>query len=232
MGLLGLFSKKKTADKLAFDFKSLVDSVDLTEVSIGNLYLPTGKIIAGDPFFIHDQKPFKLKVNPGNYPVKLLIHKVEENHHRIAFSKIVFSDSPATNWTLALTEDITDDQIKSLQQGESFGYGVDAGLGCFTDSETNSIFNETMDKFYESNPDNNYYDDLLAEEFKTASGQHPLSHDLGDWNNHFPIKGDNHNVIMFASGWGDGSYPTYLGLDSNGKITELITDFLVIRSGE
>src|SRR5688572_27014028 len=192
MGLLGLFKKKETVDNLSFDFKSIVNSVDLKEVSIGNLYLPTGKIVAGDPFFIHDHKPFKLRVSPGTYPVKLLIHKVEDNHFRIAFSKIVLSDNPPVKWTLAWTEDITDEQVKNLQQGEFFGYGVDAGLGCFTDSETNRIFSETMDRFYKSNPDKNYYDDLLAEEFKTVSGQHPLSRDLGDWNNHFPTKGDNH----------------------------------------
>lgn len=231
MGFLGLFGKgkKDLNDKLSFNLKPLIDSVNLTEVFIGNLYLPTGKIIAGDPFFISNTKPFKLTVNPGTYPVKLLIHKIEETHFRIAFSKIVFSDVPATKWILALTEDTTKKQIESLQEGDFLGYGVDAGLGCFRDSETNSIFNTAMDNYYKSNPDKNYYDDVLAEEFKTASGSHPLSRDLGDWNNHSPMKGDNRNVIMFSSGWGDGSYPTYWGTDSTGKITELVTEFFVIK---
>jgi hypothetical protein len=93
--------------------------VNLTEVSIGDLYLPTGKIVAGDPFFIHDHKPLRLKVKPGNYPVKLLIHKVEENHFRVAFSKILFNNNLPTNWTLAFTEDITDEQIKVLNRKNS-----------------------------------------------------------------------------------------------------------------
>ncbi|MFD1000273.1 DUF4241 domain-containing protein [Ohtaekwangia kribbensis] len=226
--LFGCKPKTGVSDKLAFDLKSVLDTVDLEEVSIGEIHLPTGKIIAGDPFFIYDNKPFKTKVNPGNYPVKLLIYKVEEDHYRIAFAKIQFSGNQAIHWTLALTEDITDEQIKSLQPGEFFGYGVDAGLGCFIDQETNTIFNSVMDKFSKDNPDKNYYDDVLAEEFRTTSGQHPLSRDLGDWDNHFPKQGDNHNVIMFASGWGDGSYPTYWGTDLNGKIVELITDFIVV----
>ncbi len=231
MGFLGLFgckTKTVTSDNLAFDLKPILDTVKLEEVTVGELQLPTGRIIAGDPFFIQDQKPFKTKVNPGRYPVKLLIHKIEEDHFRIAFAKIQFANIPATHWTLALTEDITEDQIKDLQQGEFFGYGVDAGLGCFTDLETNGIFNEVMDRFYKADPSKNYYDDLLAEEFKVTSGQHPLSRDLGDWDNHFPKKGDNRNVIMFASGWGDGSYATYWGMDSSGEIVELITDFNVV----
>lgn len=230
MGLLDLFKKRK--DKLSFDFKSLTEGIPLKEVSIGELYLPTGKIIAGDPFFISDHKPFKQKVAPGNYPVKLLIHTIEENHHRVAFSKIMFSNNPTENWTLALTEDITDEKIKNLRPGEFFGFGVDAGLGCFTDFETNRLFNTTMNKYFQDNPDGNYYDDLLAEEFKIFSGHHPLSRDLGDWNNHFPQKGDTHNVIMFASGWGDGLYATYWGTDANGQVSELIIDFMVVTSPE
>ncbi len=90
MGLLGLFScksKTEVSNEFTIDFRPLLDTAQLDEVSIGELYLPTGKIVAGDPFFISDQKPYKVKVNPGSYSVKLLIHKVAEHHHRIAFAK-------------------------------------------------------------------------------------------------------------------------------------------------
>ena len=227
-----VYLKEANSEKLSFNYKPVLDTADLKEVVVGNLNLPTGKIVAGDPFFLYSQKPFTIKVAPGIYPVSLLIYKVEEDHYRVAFAKIKFSEGPTTHWTLALTEDITDDQIKNLQSGEFFGYGVDAGLGCFADSETNGVFNAAMDRFQKDNPNGNYYDDLLALEFKTASGQHPFSREDGDWTNHFPNKGDNHNVVMFASGWGDGSYPTYWGTDSNGRIVELITDFMVIISEE
>ena len=132
------------------------------------------------------------------------------------------------SWTMALTEDITDGQINDLQDGEFFGYLVDAGLGCFTDAETNSMFSTAMDRYYEENPSKNYYDDILAEEFKTVSGSHPLSRDLGDWNNHFPVQGKPNNVIMFTSGWGDGSYASYWGKDAKGQVVELLTDFFVL----
>ena len=48
MGFLGLFgkSKKATVDKLAWDFKSLLKETYLEEISIGGLFLPTGKIVA------------------------------------------------------------------------------------------------------------------------------------------------------------------------------------------
>lgn len=220
------------SDNLSFDFKPVLDTAELNVVEIGELHLPSGKIIAGDPFFIFDQKPFKQSVKPGSYPVTLFIHKVEEDHYRIAFSKVTFSDKPATRWTLALTEGISDEDIKNLKKDEFFGYGVDAGLSCFTDLETNTLFNNLMNQFDSEHPNGNYYNDVLEEEFKNISGNHPLSRKEGDWNNHFPKKDDKHNVIMFASGWGDGYYPAYWGLDSDGNIVELITDFFVLTGQE
>ena len=34
-------------------------------------------------------------------------------------------------------------------------------------------------------------------------------------------------VALFSSGWGDGSYPTWLGLSGRGDIVAAVTDFLL-----
>ncbi len=34
-------------------------------------------------------------------------------------------------------------------------------------------------------------------------------------------------IAMFQTGWGDGSYPTWFGLDDAGRITVVVTDFLL-----
>src|SRR5690349_5669738 len=98
--LLGFSSKESIAKKLSHDLKPIFERVPLTELVLGDLNLPTGKIVAGDPFYIHGEKPFKIKVAPGKYPVSILIHTVGEDHHRVAFARIKFSDSAATHWTL------------------------------------------------------------------------------------------------------------------------------------
>ena len=238
-GLFGLACKKTepvTSDKkaesiisvpLAVDFNPLFDTTHLEKVNIGELYLPTGEIVASDPFYMKDVEPFSTKVTSGTYPVEVLIFMVEENHYRVAFAKIKFSESPAIRWELAVTGNVTQAQLDSLETDEFFGYGVDAGLGCFADAETARIFNDVMSRYDKEHPDGNYYEDILAAEF-TRSSQHPFSSDGGDWNNHFPKKGDKHNVIIFSSGWGDGAYATYWGFDPAGKVFELITDFGVV----
>ncbi|WML52275.1 DUF4241 domain-containing protein [Neobacillus sp. PS3-12] len=35
------------------------------------------------------------------------------------------------------------------------------------------------------------------------------------------------SISMFSSGWGDGSYPSFWGLDENGDVICLVTDFLI-----
>ena len=210
------------------DFTPVLSKYTFDEVKVGDLYLPTGKIICSDPFFMDTVTPFNHAVTPGKYPAVISIYKVEEGHHRVAYGRIRFSNTPAVRWEQAITEDLSEEQVASIQPGEFFGYGVDAGLASFTDAETKEVFTKTMDEFYHKDPNSNYYDNLLAAEFKAGAGSNPLSRSEGDWNNHFPVKGDDRNVVMFSSGWGDGTYPVYWGYDAAGNVVELITDFGVV----
>jgi hypothetical protein len=36
-------------------------------------------------------------------------------------------------------------------------------------------------------------------------------------------------VAIFETGWGDGLYPTWFGLDASGQVTVVITDFLLAQ---
>lgn len=210
------------------DFSPVLAKYTFNEVKVGDVFLPTGRIICADPFFMNFMKPFVHKVAPGKYPVVISIYKIEEDHYRVAYGRIRFSDLPAVRWQLAITEEVTEEQIASLQPGEFFGYGVDAGLACFTDAETNEMFNKVLDDFFQKDDTKNYYDDLLAAEFRGSSGGNAWSRPEGDWNDHYPVKGDERNIVMFASGWGDGSYPVYWGYDAAGNVVELVTDFGVV----
>jgi hypothetical protein len=37
------------------------------------------------------------------------------------------------------------------------------------------------------------------------------------------------NMIMFRSGWGDGSYPTWIGRTATGAISQIVVDTLILR---
>lgn len=204
-----------------------MDMHELVEIHVGDLNLPTGKIIAADPFFTYDQRPFKRTVLPDKYPVYVYVTEIDEEHFRIAYAKIKFRSKDASKWVLAITDDITKEEMDELTDDEFFGFPVDSGLACFLDEETNAALNAKMDALQEKDPEANYYDEVLADEFKVYSSKNKFSRELGDWNDHRPDRESDNNVIMFASGWGDGYYPAYWGLDENGETIELVIDFLI-----
>lgn len=213
--------------EIFYDLEDEINDDELTEIHIGDLNLTSGKIIAADPFFTQDHKPFARSVAPGKYPIYIYVTEIDEDHHRVAYAKIKFRTEKVTKWILAITEDLTTEELNDLGEDEFYGFAVEAGLACFMDEETNKILLEKMQKLDAEKPESNYYDEVLAKEFEEYSGKNKLSRTLGDWNNHFPKKDSDNNVIMFASGWGDGYYPSYWSLNDNGECVELVIDFLI-----
>lgn len=213
--------------ELQYDLEDEMNSQELIEIHIGDVNLPTGRIIAADPFFSLEQRPFARNVEPDKYPVYIYVSEIDKLHHRIAYAKIKFRPEDASKWILALTDDLTNEELSELGEDEFYGFPVESGLACFLDETTNGEFVAKMDELQEKNPESNYYDDVLSDEFREYSGKNNFSRELGDWNDHHPVEGSDNNIIMFASGWGDGYYPAYWGLNENGDTIELVIDFLI-----
>lgn len=213
--------------EIFYELDEQINAQELIEIHIGDINLPTGKIIAGDPFFTDGQMPFARTVEPDKYPVHIYVTEIDEDHSRVAYAKIKFRAEEAKKWILAITEDLTEEELEELGEEEFYGFPVESGIACFLDEQTNAQLVAKMDAAEEKDPESNYYDEVLAAEFKEYSGKNKLSRDLGDWNDHHPDKESDNNVIMFASGWGDGYYPAYWGLNENGDTVELVLDFLI-----
>jgi len=206
------------------------DGYPIHLIEMGHLALPSGEIIASDPFTSYQQQPFSKQVMPGSYPVTLAVATIEEHHYRVGLAKVTFSETPATQWELAVSADILPEEWATLAPNEFIGYEVESGLGLFVDAQVNEHYVRVLDEFYNKREKANYYTEVLAKEFASFSGKHPQSRNLGDWNVHCPTTDPNLNVMMFATGWGDGVFPSYWGLDEEDNIVELITDFLVFGS--
>ncbi len=213
--------------EIQFELEDEMNDQELVEIHIGDVNLPTGKIIVADPFFTVEQRPFARTVEPDKYPVFIYMSEIDSMHHRIAYAKIKFRPETATRWILALTEDITAEEIQELGEEEFYGFPVESGLACFLDEKTNGELIAKIEALQEKEPESNYYDAVLSDEFREYSGKNKFSRELGDWNDHHPDKDSDDNAIMFASGWGDGYYPAYWGLNENGDIIELVIDFLI-----
>lgn len=210
---------------LYFDTNSYKNT-ELKFLELGKLNLPTGKIVACDPLVsLGECLAFTKIVAPGIYPVITCIANSGGFEGRYAAVKLQFKNTKAVKWGLALTEG---QNTADLTNEDSFyGYFVDAGLGCFCDLETQTNYLKFDRDFYSKDPNGNIYDNFFAAEFKkNADPNNP--HDIGDWLNFYLPNEPKQNVIMFHSGFGDGVYPCYWGIDEKEEICSLVVDFMVL----
>jgi hypothetical protein len=218
--------KYSLVDYNQFFDNQIYDNTPLEFLDLGELNLSTGQVIACDPLVcLCDTAPFTKNVQPGKYKVIACIAKTENSGDRYAIVKLQFSTDRATKWEMAVTKHQNLELLKEAD--EFFGFPVDAGLGCFCDLETQSLFDKFERDFMQKNPAANIYDDFLAAEFKKNATDQNDPDDIGDWLNFYLPNKTDLNVIMFHSGYGDGFYPCYWGTSDEGKICSLVVDFQI-----
>ncbi|WP_353944927.1 DUF4241 domain-containing protein [Streptomyces sp. HUAS MG91] len=197
----------------------LVGTVDVR--TAGELWLPSGRVVAGDPFIAlgsGECEPFAVSVAPGRYRVDAAVATLtnpaeppsDTPHERVAAARLVIRDEPVTSWEQALQ---AGQDASGLGDDEYFGYGVDAGTGCFYDAESD-------DSFPECEGDEGPLWDAF-EKYDHAPGPYLVTS---------PSTG--HTVAAFGSGWGDGAYPTWIGRTATGEVACFVTDFFVIEDPE
>jgi|SRR5208283_2932149 len=197
----------KTALQDGYSMKN----IKLVHRPVGDLFLPTGRLVACDPFVFPDAEPFSLSLPRGRFPLVLIIAEIATDE-RVAFALVHFSRNTPARWEML---SVGSQDISNLKDGEIFGYPVDSGTGCFMDNSAGSLLNDAMGK------DPNYYETLTKEMDKTY--RHTRS-----W---LDTKIGDANLVAFSSGYGDGSYATYAGFDSDNEISTVVTDFAVLASG-
>ncbi|PLP56859.1 hypothetical protein CYK37_23965 [Mesorhizobium loti] len=190
-----------------------LDRREIKRTDIGMLDLPTGEIIACDPLVTGPDWPaLARKVKPGRYPVALF-----EAQGRVGLAVLRLASGKPSRWEMAV---LPGQDASTLKKDEIFGYPVDAGLGSFMDKTAMALLTQAQARL---GSDRNYYDDVLAAEFAPNADRFVM---------HRPVAGDPANIAMFWSGWGDGFYASYWGLDAQGEPLVLMTDFGVIENAD
>jgi hypothetical protein len=184
------------------------DGMTLSHHRIADLVLSTGQLVACDPFVLPDPLPFTLSLPCGTFPVVLSIAQIKTDQ-RVAFATLRFSQALPVKWEMMT---VGNQDISTLKEDELFGYGVDAGTGCFIDLTASRALALRMGK------EENFYETLMAEMEKTY--KHTWS-----W---LDVRIGDGNLIAFSSGYGDGFYGTYAGRDCNGQVSAVVTDFGVV----
>ena len=209
-----------------FDMKE-IQGKEIFILDMGEIEFPTGDILVRDPlvWLNRDEKAYLTSVPRGKYRIETLVVKLEEDHYRYALSRVRFTENVPNIYYEALKDDENLDDV----DGDSiFGFNVDAGLATIVDIETRNAYCDFKDKWYTENPNKNIYDDFFAEVFAKNAEENPVyQREGGDWIN-FKIPNSELSIPMIQSGFGDGRYPVYFGYDENGKLCDLVLEYIYL----
>lgn len=73
----------------------------VTLAPIGQLHLPSGRVVSADAIATVDFEPLSRTAPPGVYPVEASLVTVSARESRIAAARIVFSRQPVATWEVA-----------------------------------------------------------------------------------------------------------------------------------
>ena len=192
------------------------DGEVLIEVrEIAWLNLPTGSIIASDPFLISAYNtPFEKRVSSGRYPIELSVARFPNGDQRVALAGLRIDPARPVRWEMA-TRPGQDAAV--LKDDEIFGYGVDAGTGCFTDTEAAAAL------VVKTKTEPTYYKEII-----TAIQRSYVP--TWGWADMVLDRLNGLNLVAFSSGFGDGFYASFWGYAEGGTTCRLTTDFGVLHA--
>lgn len=215
----------------AYFTQTQISGFDVDTFGIGTVHFPTGNVIACDPLVSlgEEMLPYLQTVPAGTYPVTVCVVPSERFGDRYACVKVEVTAEKPVRYELGMTgAEILDRVLGADAEDVFFGFGVDSGMGCIMDLETNREFQKYWQKRETEDPSANTYDDLFSDILADSCRKHPAyQRDHGDWAN-WTIPGTDCNVPVFTSGWGDGAYPCYFAYDANGNVCGVYVHFIDI----
>lgn len=191
--------------------KTLQKHCQIDVENIGQLTINNHQILAFDPTNNPSRLPFEKTVSNGNHDVFLYYH----GSGKVALAEIRFESSLSSivRWEMA---NQSTESLSSLTQDELYGYTSESGLGAFTDVSGKDLYYERKRLLQENE---SYYDHILS----------PLLEDnAGLWAEHQFSNQTEQNMLIFQTGWGEGEYASYWGLDCMGNPVCLVTDFSIL----
>jgi len=195
-------------------------------VDCGFLNLPSGKLVACDPFvFLEQANNPHVIVPPGRYPVSVTLADVSENldrsHIREAYATVrITTGAESYRQTLALARD---GEPRPVLSGDDFiGFAVDAGTACFIDDlavATCMPESQTWSEgLFENDSDDCWF----------VRMDDPNHIRAGIANIELPLARNGENILIIHSGWGDGSYPVVGSFDAADQLLAIHIDFFVV----
>jgi Protein of unknown function (DUF4241) len=185
----------------------------------GDLLLPSGHLVAADPFVTLTSWNRYYLVPIGAYPVRVTI---DETIEREMYVSLILAANGEVEQRLLTPVQPNGEPCSELEVGSFYGIAVDAGTVCFVD-------NEVVERGMPVD-ESTWFDDLFENDRDDCwfyRMDDPAHIRTGLANIPLPGAGDGANIIICHSGWGDGFYPIVGGYDREGNLVAVHIDLLV-----
>ena len=201
---------------------------DVDVMEIGKINFPTGLVVACDPLcMLGVCSPYMQTIPVGTYSVKICVVPSEKYGDRYSCVKLEVSGNKPVRYEIALTG--KEDLDTELEEDQFFGFGVDAGMGCIVDLQTQDEFDKYTEMRSRKNKDYDPYYDFFCDALEKSYAENPkYQQEGGDWAI-WTVPETNCNIPIFHSGWGDGAYPCYFGYDENNAVCGVYILFIDIE---
>lgn len=165
----------------------------------------TGRMVLFDAYAAaHRYKPFSQKLGAIGFPFSLCCET--DDGERVAYCGMRFGTGKATEWRLCHTESEPEIFGRLVADVDAAAIPIPSGVCCIADE---AAYAEFFSHLKDEPPP-------LARMI-VLNGQ-----------THAAIELFGNKYAVFSTGWGDGRYNCYVGLDENGETTALIVDFGMI----
>ncbi len=201
-----------------------IGGTEVAAVELGTVSFPSGRVIACDPGIeLGECRPYIQTVPAGKYPVTLC---VELNFEKCACARVKISGAKPVRYEMAVHGN---ENLDGLEDGDFFGFCVDAGLACIADERAQQEFVKYWAKRLAEDADIDPYNDLFCDVLEESYERNPrYQQEGGSWAL-WQIPGTDCGIPVFYAGWGDGVYPVYFGYDASGYVCGVYIFFFDIE---
>lgn len=199
----------------------------LSLTDCGSLFLPTGRLVACDPFVCLEasNNPY-VPVPPGRYPVVATMADVsgrgDGSHMREAYASLILDGAAVEVKRRIITPCADGAPPPEMIDGDQYrGFPVDTGTACLVDDGAVAA----------AMPGGNWHDELFDNGRPDSWFARMDDRDhirAGIANIALPLAGNGENIVIIHSGWGDGSYPVVGGYDASDRLVRVHIDFMVV----
>ncbi len=191
--------------------------------SIGELALPSGKLVVCDAVHGLSADPLNLDIEPGHYPVHAIIAEMRDEK-LIAYVSLSLGLEEARRWETATLPESSESTPWERRREEP-GFQVDSALAAVVDADTAASIMSYQQVVM---PDDDDYERHLWGRVHRRRAQ-----SVG-WAN-IKLRADlqlparaSANLLAFDAGYGQGYYKSYAGYDAEGELASLVIDFEVL----